>query len=178
MDIVAHALWGHAVLRWRGVRSARWGLLAGALPDLIFWVPMQLEAWIDRGPQALYLKHEPELWRATGPALPETLVDGYAHYYVYSHSLLCLAAATSLLVLTRWRHWAWGAVPYALHIVMDIPTHERFQTVPLYPLADWSMQGIAWDDPRLLIANWAILLPILVWQRWKGGRAAQDRSNS
>ena len=62
------------------------------------------------------------------------------------------AIVTAAVLMTRWRRLAWLAVPYALHVLMDIPTHERYQTQPLYPLSSWSVQGVSWADPRIFSA--------------------------
>jgi hypothetical protein len=68
------------------------------------------------------------------------------------------------VLLTRCRRWAWLAVPYALHILMDLPTHERYEGRPFHPLSDWHVIGLSWGDPRifwpnvfaLVVALWAV----------------------
>lgn len=40
---------------------------------------------------------------------------------------------------------------------MDIPTHERYQTQPFWPLSSWSMMGLTWADPRIVWPNVAAL---------------------
>ena len=97
-----------------------------------------------------------------GPPLPPDLVEAYWRYYVWSHSLAVLAAVTTVVLLTRWRRWAWLAVPYALHILMDLPTHERYEGRPFYPLSDWHFIGVSWSDPRILIPNF-VALAIALW---------------
>jgi hypothetical protein len=53
MDVLSHGLWGYAVLRWRGPRSARWGFLAGVVPDVLFFLPGLLRQVAERGVAAL-----------------------------------------------------------------------------------------------------------------------------
>jgi hypothetical protein len=101
--------------------------------------------------------------RADGPPLPPELVESYFRYYIYTHSLVLLAAVVAILLVTRWRGYAWLAVPYALHIVMDIPTHERYQTRPFYPLSSWQYEGISWADPRIFWPNVIALIVAYAW---------------
>ena len=103
------------------------------------------------------------IWRADGPPLPPELVESYFRYYVYTHSLVLLAVVTGVLVATRWRRYAWLAIPYALHIVMDIPTHERYQTQPFYPLSSWQFEGLTWADPRIFWPNAVALVLVYAW---------------
>lgn len=152
MDTLSHAGWGYATLHAKP-GLAWWGALAGAAPDLLFFIPSRIENVFKTGWAGLTVGSEPGIWRADGPPLPPELVEAYYRYYVYSHSLVLLALATALVWAIGLRRWTWLAAPYALHILMDIPTHERFQTQPLFPLSSWSMQGLTWGDPRIFWPN-------------------------
>ena len=156
MDTFSHAGWGFVVSKHK--RMGWWGALAGAMPDLLFFIPSRIEMLIERGWAGLGVGGEPGIWRADGPPLPPELVEAYWRYYVWSHSLVMLGAATSIVLLTRFRRWAWLAVPYALHILMDLPTHERYEGRPFYPLSDWHVIGLSWGDPRIFWPNVAALL--------------------
>jgi hypothetical protein len=161
MDTFSHAGWGFAALYAR--RSlAWWGALAGAMPDLLFFIPSRVEGFIEKGRAGLTAGSEPGVWRADGPPLPPELVEAYYRYYVKTHSLLLLGVAVVLLILTGKRKWAWLAVPYGLHILMDIPTHERYQTQPFWPLSSWSFEGLTWGDPRIFWPNVILLAAALV----------------
>lgn len=161
MDTLSHAGWGYVVSRRRGM--AWWGALAGAMPDLLFFIPSRVEILIEQGwSRAMNVGGEPGMWRTGGPPLPPELVEAYWRYYVWSHSLVMLAAVTGALALTRFRRWCWLAVPYALHILMDLPTHERYEGRPFYPLSDWHFIGVSWGDPRILIPN-VIALALAIW---------------
>ena len=103
------------------------------------------------------------IWRSDGPPLPPELVESYFRYYVYTHSLVVLALVTGVLLATRWRQYAWLAIPFALHILMDIPTHERYQTLPFYPLSSWQFEGLTWTDPRIFWPNAAALVIVYAW---------------
>lgn len=161
MDTLSHAGWGFATLHAQ--RSlAWWGALAGAMPDLLFFVPSRVESVIATGWAGLAVGSEPGMWRADGPPLPPELVEAYYRYYVKTHSLVLLALAVALLILAGRRKWAWLAVPYGLHILMDIPTHERYQTQPFWPLSSWSFEGLTWGDPRIFWPNVILLAAALV----------------
>jgi LexA-binding, inner membrane-associated putative hydrolase len=163
MDTVSHAAWGFATLHSRN-DLRWWGALAGALPDLLWFIPSTVERMLARGWAGAAMGSDRTIWRADGPPLPPELVESYFRYYVYSHSLVLLAVATLLLMArTRWRTYAWLAIPYALHIVMDIPTHERYQTQPFYPLSSWRFDGLTWTDPRIFWPNLCALVAVYAW---------------
>ncbi len=151
MDTLSHAAWGYAVLnRQRDLKW--WAALAGAAPDLLWFIPSTTERVLEHGWSALSVGRDRSIWRVDGPPLPPELVDAYYRYYVNTHSLVLLAVVTSVILMTRWRRWAWLAVPYALHILLDIPTHERYQTQPFYPISVLAHGGADLDGPaRVLV---------------------------
>jgi hypothetical protein len=162
MDVFSHAAWGYAVLNAKP-RLRGWGVLAGVAPDLLWFIPSATERVSDRGWGALTIGRDRSIWRADGPPLPPELVESYFRYYIYTHSLVLLALVTAVLLMTRWRRYAWLAVPYSLHIAMDIPTHERYQTQPFYPLTSWHVDGLTWTDPRVFWPNVAALAIVYAW---------------
>jgi hypothetical protein len=162
MDTFSHAAWGYAALH-RRAGLAWWGALAGAAPDLLWFVPSTAERVMERGWAGLSVGRDGNIWRANGPPLPPELIEAYHRYYVYTHSLMLLGIVTAAVLVTRWRRWAWLAVPCALHILMDIPTHERYQTRPFFPLSEWQFEGLSWADPRIFWPNLAALLGIYGW---------------
>lgn len=164
MDIVSHAGWGYAALRWRGEREARIAALCGAAPDLLAFVPSMVYHALSGGLRRGGPEHDPQFWRTPGP-LPPEMQYVYDHYYRYSHSLVVLAVVALVLWRSGKKPWLWFCVPYALHIVMDIPTHVRFQTPFLYPLSSWTYQGVSWGEPWIFWPNWILLIAALVWVR-------------
>jgi hypothetical protein len=167
MDTFSHAGWGFATLHAkRGL--AWWGTLAGAAPDLLFFIPSRMEGLVERGWAGLATGADPGIWRANGPPLPPDLLEAYHRYYVKTHSLVLLAIAVAVLFAAGQRRWTWLAIPYGLHILMDIPTHERYQTQPFWPLWSWSVQGLTWGDPRIFFPNaiaLGVVLVLVVWRR-------------
>jgi hypothetical protein len=167
MDIFSHAAWGAASLSTKP-RLRWWAALAGAAPDLLWYLPSAAERVAAHGWRGLAVGSDQRIWRADGPPLPPELVDAYYRYYIYTHSLVLLALVTALVLATRWRRYAWLSIPYALHIVMDIPTHERYQTQPLAPLSSWHVQGLTWTDPRIFWTNVAALAVVYIWIARRG----------
>jgi hypothetical protein len=171
MDTFSHAVWGYVSLGGTGLKPAPTrrmlaaGALAGAAPDLLWFVPLKISQALDRGWAGVVEGRDPGIWRAEGPPLPQDLVDSYFSFYVWTHSLVVLAIAAALLwaLLPRARRALWLAVPYGLHILMDIPTHERFLTRPFHPLSDWSFTGLSWADPRIFWPHLVVLCAAIVW---------------
>jgi hypothetical protein len=173
MDVFSHAAWGYAALNSKpGLRW--WGALAGAAPDLLWFIPSTIERVASRGWSALAIGSDRRIWRADGPPLPPELVEAYFDYYIYTHSLVILAIATVVLRFTRWRPYAWLALPYALHILMDIPTHERYQTRPFHPISSWQFDGLTWTDPRIFWTNAAALVVTYGWIMTCSRRSSVD----
>lgn len=173
MDTFSHAAWGLASLRtWRkstepgdSERRVRWwgAMLAGAMPDLLWAVPLLVQRLLGLGTPPPVVAPGPDIWRALGAPLPAYLVEAYFRYYVKSHSLVLLGIACAAVWWSGRKRWLWLAVPYALHIFVDIPTHERYETRPFWPLSQWHMQGLAWSDPRVFFPNVAALVGVYFW---------------
>ncbi|MBI4386783.1 MAG: hypothetical protein HY551_05325 [Elusimicrobia bacterium] len=178
MDVVSHATWGYLSLRRAKPELAKWGALAGAAPDMLYFIPFALERSLRDGtfqkfPTGLSfvlprMRYAPGIWRENGPPMPQELVDAYHSYYVYTHSLVILGLAVGALwLLRRRRRLLWLTIPYALHILMDIPTHERYLTPFLYPISMWTFKGISWGHPWIFWPNWIALAGTGVWLYWK-----------
>jgi hypothetical protein len=176
MDMLSHALWGYAVLRWRGPRSARWGALTGAAPDLLFGIGRLAERVATHGWSKLSTTFASrDVYLKDGPPMPPDLIVAYHHFYVYTHSFVILGLLGLVWYLIRLRP-PWLLLPWALHIAMDIPTHERYQTPFLFPLSGWTIEGWSWTHPPVFLGNWAALMATygLLWVLyWRKGRRRQ-----
>lgn len=170
MDTLSHAAWGYASVRFKGSRKASLGAIAGAAPDLFYFLPSKIDQIWQKGWSGLTVGREPGIWRADGPPLPPELVEAYHRYYVYTHSLVVLAAVALVFYLAGWRRWLWLILPPALHIVMDLPTHERYLTPIFYPISEWTIEGISWADPRIFWPNVTLLIltHLLLWRKYRG----------
>ena len=156
MDVVSHALWGYASLSWRGPWSARLSALIGAAPDLLYFGADRLVRLVQHGRGALASNpaRDPRIWMRDGPPLPPELEEAYQNYYVWTHSLVVLGMLAIAWVVLR-RRAPWLLLPWLVHILMDIPTHEggRYQTPFLFPLSMWTVEGYAWSRPPVFLVN-------------------------
>ena len=82
--------------------------------------------------------------------------------YQVTHSLVIYAVVIAILVLLGRRAWVWLTLGWPLHILVDMPTHtqEFFSTPFLWPLSDFSFNGISWSNPWIFIPNVIVLAGI------------------
>jgi hypothetical protein len=192
MDIVAHGLWAGLGALWLARRRAapasaavaagplaevRVGgaQIAGAvalamLPDVVHLAPVA--AWAafgggSLGELAAYALATP----ATEPALPHWVSEAAHHLHCIMHSaLIAGAVAWAVARVPRW--WRLLALPLAgwwLHIGIDVFTHsaDYYPAPVLYPLTQRGFDGLAWNTPWFLAANYAALAlaAIALWRR-------------
>jgi membrane-bound metal-dependent hydrolase YbcI (DUF457 family) len=112
------------------------------------------------------------------------LFDFTQNLYQLSHSLVVWAAVLLVvwLVLSRVlkkqsaaRLVGWEMGAWALHILMDIPTHTyRFFPTPfLWPLSEWKFDGISWGQPWFMAVNYGVLLALFAYIRRRDRAASQ-----
>lgn len=167
MDILAHTLWTNAAAR--GVNKLRekkgkpkilhvgWTAFWGVFPDLFaFTIPFTIVLFkIITGKMSVssFGSHH----------IPVAGFD-IAHYlYQYSHSLVIWAVVFLLVSLfsKRPRYELFG---WALHILIDIPSHAiNFYPTPfLFPISNYRFPyGISWGNTYYMIINYGALL--VVW---------------
>lgn len=133
MEIVSHGLWAAATAQAANRRVATrvrvaWFAAWAAFPDLLAFAPAVIAG----------------LWyRLSGTTQVHVHRSGL-HLYEVTHSLVVFGVvfATAWLMLRR---PVWELLGWALHVVMDIPTHsERFPTPFLWPLSSFHFIGISW----------------------------------
>ena len=162
MDVVSHGLWSYVGARAMNLRSdglrVRPFLAAafGILPDLIAFTPLTIWSAVQlvSGNAHLAGHRAAEEYIARNVPWLQTLTT---ELYGASHSLLLWAVVFGLLLAfrLRWREWfAW-----LLHILVDIPTHSResYPTPALWPLSDWTFDGVTWRSAAILIPNFVLL---------------------
>ena len=177
MDILAHALWagvGVAVLRrHRAVTSgsAVATVTLAALPDLMHLLP--LLAWwaLGSGSWAVVQAYAVAL-PGQEPALPATVQMLSHHAHCVLHSAV-VAAAVSGLVWALRRAWWPALLGWWSHIVIDVFTHSAdYYAVPvLYPFTERGFDGIAWNQPWMLVLNYAAIAAAAGWL-WRTRRLA------
>lgn len=78
--------------------------------------------------------------------------------YLTSHSLLIFSLIFVFFSLI-YRKFLWNLTGWAVHILIDIPTHSRefFATRFLWPVSDLSFNGIPWRTPWFLATTYILL---------------------
>jgi len=78
--------------------------------------------------------------------------------YNATHSLIVFALIFSLVWLFN-RKPLWIMLAWALHILIDIPTHDitLFPTPFLWPLSQFRFDGISWHKPIVMILDVSLL---------------------
>jgi hypothetical protein len=169
MDILAHGLWaGAAALAvQRHARLDRTGVAAtvglALLPDLLHLLPILAWVVLGEGPAATLRAYAFPV-PGQEPALPPMVHTLSHHLHCIPHSLVIAAAVTLLLTLAL-RRWWWPLMGWWMHIVLDVPTHSAdYYAVPvLYPFTMRGIDGIAWNTPWFMAANYAALGGAAAW---------------
>lgn len=170
MDIVAHGLWTAAAYRAAQKPKEKkynvWlGTFFGIAPDLfsfgIFFVLNVLGLYASEGrPRFVH-----------GGTPDDFYVPPYIHtLYNWTHSFIIFAAVFLIVWFIR-RKPLWEMSGWALHILIDIPTHVSafFPTPFLWPLSSFEVSGISWGNPYFMAINYSalVLVYILLWRRNK-----------
>lgn len=175
MDILAHSLWASvgvaALARRRPVAGRTAALTVGlaALPDVFQMLPVL--AWWAFGDGSFAAV------RDFATALPGQEPPMPAAVYFVSHHLHCLAHSGVVAGLVGGLVWRLrGALWIPLlgwwsHVVIDVFTHSAdFYASPvLYPFTERGFDGIAWNTPAFMAANYLALAAAAAWL-WIGRR--------
>lgn len=167
MDILAHTLWTTAVARKGNIEGEKkggkfkinmfWVAFFGIFPDLFaFTLPFFISFYKVIIGQQNFGSFETRHQVADGFTLSHTL-------YQYSHSLVIFIVVFFIVWLV-FRRPRWELLGWALHILIDIPSHsfEFFPTPFLFPISDYRFPyGVAWRTPWFMIVNYGALL--VVW---------------
>jgi hypothetical protein len=159
MDIISHGLYG-GVTFGRRSRISYWkAFFFGVLPDLssfgLFMVLTILG--ISSGPDMQF-----------GPPNPHEIPSYVYTLYNVSHSFLT-AFLVFGIVWFVYKKPMFELLAWPLHILVDIPTHssEFFPTPFLWPLSDFTVNGISWGQPVIFIPNVVLLIGLYVWFFYK-----------
>jgi hypothetical protein len=156
MDIVSHGLWGGIALgrkRWTDFVLA---FAFSLLPDVFGEGIMFLLVLLGFGNMPSLEHGHPNI----------TDFPVYAqNFYNATHSLIIFIAIFAAIWIIRRRPYTL-LLAWALHIVIDIPTHSfrLFPTPFLWPISDFKVDGIPWDNSIILIPN--IILLVMLYSFW------------
>lgn len=178
MDILAHTLWANAVAREANEIAEKknqvdkkfhisvgWTAWWGVFPDLFaFSIPFVLRFYfiLVGGNSFSTFFQRPHV---EGGNINGAGFDLAHNLYQYSHSLVIWAVVFSL-VWIFYKRPRYELLGWALHILLDIPTHVLafFPTPFLFPLSNYKFPyGIQWSNQWFMIINYGALL--LVWWR-------------
>lgn len=167
MDVLAHTLWTNALFHLKYNKQRRMRYLAaffGVAPDLVGFVPV-----------FVYLIFSGQIFRGTtGSHLTgdNWTFDFASFMYQYSHSLVIFAFVLLLVTIignlylkykkgALYQFWFfWPLLGWALHILIDIPSHPDFYNTPfLYPLSGYKFtHGVRWSHPTYMLINYSLLI--------------------
>ena len=155
MDIVSHGFWG-AITFGRRTRSSFWlAFTIGIAPDLFSFGILTMAAMLG-------MAEQPDFSHGTPP---ESSIPQYVHQlYNVTHSLV-VYLIVFFLVWILLRRPLWELSAWALHVLMDIPSHSFafFPTPFLWPLSDWKFNGWQWMTPYVFIPNVTLLIGLYLW---------------
>ncbi|HEU5296266.1 MAG TPA: hypothetical protein VFU71_15915 [Burkholderiaceae bacterium] len=143
--------------RWAiGRREAIATLVLATAPDVMQLAPL-LGGIFTRDGVALIAAYATAL-PGLEPTLPPTVAFAVHHLHCALHSAVVAAAVTLAVWLTTRSIWI-PLLGWWSHIVIDAFTHSRdFYPVPVfYPFSDWGFDGLAWNTPWFLVANYAAI---------------------
>jgi len=93
--------------------------------------------------------------------------------YDPSHSLVVFLSVFALTWLIFGRP-VWVLLGWALHVLMDIPTHSaRYPTPFLWPISSFRIIGIAWYQRWFMLLNYTALAAVFL-LLWIARRRVRD----
>ncbi len=163
MDILAHALWTGAGIGFakRRVAISRVGaagaIVASVLPDFVHLIP--LVAWwaVGDGSAGDVLRYASAV-PGTEPPMPILVGESAHHLHCFLHSAVIAGAVTAFARFLPRDLWP-ALAGWWLHIAIDAFTHSAdVHAVPiLYPFTMAGFDGIAWNTPWFVAANYSAL---------------------
>lgn len=169
MDILAHALWAGAGAelggRRRPLKRRAVALIVAlaALPDTLHLLPIA-GWWLFGDGTFAALRAYAIAVPGHEPPLPATVQLLSHHLHCIAHSAV-VAALTTLLLWVALRSLWIPLLGWWSHIVIDVLTHSAdYYPVPvLYPITDRGFDGLAWNTPWFMVANYAALGMVGLW---------------
>lgn len=147
MDILSHALYTNLVLKKLPATQRGLAIVFSLLPDFISFAFMNYKDFFRK---TMHYS-EPPL-----SAFPKRVFV----LYNMTHSLVVWLSIFIVLGIFGWWYLAlaWGG--WALHILLDIFTHNKdFLPTPVFwPLSSFYFSGLAWSNMWFMLANYAVIV--------------------
>ena len=148
MDIFAHGLWTYAIFH---KKKYRWlATLFGILPDVLSFGIL----FILNLANGNFQRGRPDI-----NSLPKWLFASYN----LTHSFV-MFVFVFLIVYILTKKWFWPLTAWAIHILIDIPTHSfRFFPTPfLWPISNYMFDGISWGTSWFMLVNYSALIIVYI----------------
>lgn len=148
MDVFAHGLWSFAVFHRK--RYVWLATLFGVLPDILSFGILMIINFINGN----FTRGRPSIG-----SLPDWLFGAYN----LTHSFVTFLFVFVLVYLMT-KKWFWPLTAWAIHILIDIPTHSfRFFPTPfLWPISNYKFDGISWGTWWFMLLNYSALMTVFI----------------
>ena len=159
MDTLSHALWGRGLFGYRG---HKWlAIFFGAMPDLFSFgilIIVRLFSGNYTGGNYTY----------EGPPSLESIPNWVFFNYDLSHSFITAFLCIGIVYFFN-RALIFPMLAWPFHILLDFPFHskEYFPTKFLWPLTDFSIDGIPWSNPEVWFPNMAGIIILFIYRNKK-----------
>ena len=180
MDIFAHTLWAGAGVvlarrRWPRIapRTVVLTMTLAALPDLFHLLPL-IGWWLFGDGSLAALRAYATALPTNEPVLPPWVALWSHHLHCVAHSAVVAAVATALLWAVMRSVWI-PLLGWWSHIVIDVFTHSAdfYPSPVLYPFTQRGFDGLAWNTPWFVLANYTALVAVGLWLLMSAPRPAK-----
>lgn len=156
MDIISHGLWGAFGFGRNNRKHFWWAFFFGIAPDLFSF-------GVFLGLAFFGLVEHPD-WSSGRHPDPDQIPLFVHQLYNVTHSLVIFILVFGVVWFFR-RAPLFVLLAWGLHIVMDIPTHSYafFPTPFLWPLSEFTVDGISWSHPFIFLPNVILLIILYAW---------------
>ncbi len=178
MDIFAHALWAGAGVvlarrRWPRItpRTVALTMTLAAVPDLFHLLPI-IGWWLFSDGSLVVLHAYVIALPANELVLPPMVALWSHHLHCVAHSAVVAGVVTALLWAVLRSVWI-PLLGWWSHIVIDVFTHSAdfYPSPVLYPFTQRGFDGLAWNTPWFMLANYTALVAVGLWLlRRRAGR--------
>ena len=100
-----------------------------------------------------------------GPPPLDIIPDWVIFNYNLSHSFITVLVIIGAIAIRK-KEMAFAMLGWPLHIMMDFPFHTRnyFPTQFLWPLTDFTIDGIPWSHPLVWFPNLAGIIILYIYR--------------
>lgn len=176
MDILAHGLWAGAAAKIANKKRKKKSFpvlrtaLFGVFPDLFAFTVLMMWYGIKLLGGEYHFSDLPQPSEVE-PSSPDTIwiFRFTTLLYSISHSFVVFLLVFALIFLIK-RRILLEMFGWLFHIVIDVFTHSyAFYPTPVFwPISTWHFDGLPWDTPWFMVANYASLFLIYIFLTKKG----------